>query len=378
MAKQKLVFLIRNIHGNEFGGAEKYQIALAEELKKNGYRAIVFSSSGALRDEAARHGIKAMRAPYCIIQNWSGWRNLLLPCFVLWECYLFVWYLVKILRYRPFALHIQSRDDMVAATLAARTTKRKCFWTDHTDFRFVVWENLNRRFKNPIGKFIYRLAPKVNHITTVSQHEYDFAVNKLGVKLDNFEVVLNGVHDYLKAPKKDFEAKVGYIGRIIDYKGVGELIEAFKAVGAENKKASLHLYGTGTEADVAHYMKMAKDCPAIVFHGFTDKPMEAMADVDIFVLPSYHEGLSLSLLEATMMQKIIIASGVDGNLEIIEDKKNGLLVPPKDVEALAEALKHALDYKQSKKLAVAARKTFEEKFDFSKIVKEQIVKMYEN
>jgi glycosyltransferase involved in cell wall biosynthesis len=98
----------------------------------------------------------------------------------------------------------------------------------------------------------------------------------------------------------------------------------------------------------------------------------------IFVLPSYHEGLSLALLDAAMMQKALIATDIDGNPEIVKDKETGLLVKPRDVDSLAEALDKLLSSPTlQKKYAQNARKLYEEKYDFPTIVKEQIIPIYE-
>ena len=99
---------------------------------------------------------------------------------------------------------------------------------------------------------------------------------------------------------------------------------------------------------------------------------------EFFVLPSYHEGLSLALLDAAMMQKTLIATDVDGNPEIVIDKKTGLLVKARDVDSLADALDKLLSSPSLQdKYAANARKLFLDKYDFPTIVKEKIIPIYE-
>lgn len=372
----KKVFLIRGISPDAYGGAEKYQITLGSELLKNGYEPIIVTPSKKLLEEATEAGIKTIKSPFNKQQNWSGYRNLFLPAFVIWEIYLYFWYLFKVLKYRPKVLHVQSRDEFIAATLVGKNTKTKVVWTDHSDLRLVVWENIDKKFKNPIGKYIFKLAKYPAKITTISNYEYDFVSKIIPKQLSNFVVVPNGAFDCLKQyPTKKHHNVVGFLGRIIDYKGVKELILAFDKVSKKHQDAKLIIYGTGDNDD---YYKKLSGNKAIKFMGYTSEPLKAYAEMGIFVLPSYHEGLSLALLDAAMMQKAMVATDIDGNPEIVIDKKTGLLVKAQDVDSLADALDKLLSSPSLQdKYAANARKLFLEKYDFPTIVREKIVPIYE-
>lgn len=372
----KRIFLIRGISPDAYGGAEKYQITLGGELLKNGYEPIIVTPSKKLLEEATEAGIKTIKSPFNKQQNWSGYRNLFLPAFVIWEIYLYFWYLFKVLKYRPKVLHVQSRDEFIAATLVGKNTKTKVVWTDHSDLRLVVWENIDKKFKNPIGKYIFKLAKYPAKITTISNYEYDFVSKIIPKQLSNFVVVPNGAFDCLKQyPAKKHHNVVGFLGRIIDYKGVKELILAFDKVSKKHQDAKLIIYGTGDNDD---YYKKLSGNKAIKFMGYTSEPLKAYAEMGIFVLPSYHEGLSLALLDAAMMQKAMIATDIDGNPEIVIDKKTGLLVKAQDVDSLADALDKLLSSPSLQdKYAANARKLFLDKYDFPTIVKEKIIPIYE-
>ena len=373
---KKTVFLIRGIWPEAYGGAESYQVYLGTELKKNGYNPIVVTSSIKLLKEAKKAGLETIKAPYNKQQNWSGYRNLFLPAFMIWENHLTRWYTKKIKEYNPDILHVQSRDEFIAATLAGKKMNKKVIWTDHSDLRLVAWENINIKYKNPIGKYIFKLANIPAKITTISEYEYNFVNKIIPRKLSNFVVVPNGSFDHMKDyPRKDCHNVVGFVGRIVDYKGVEELIRAFDIVSKKHKDAQLLIYGTGENVD---YYKNLSENKNIIFKGYTNEPYKAYSEMGIFVLPSYHEGLSLALLDAAMIQKALIATDIDGNPEIVKDKETGLLVKPRDVDSLAEALDKLLSSPTlQKKYAQNARKLYEEKYDFPTIVKEQIIPIYE-
>lgn len=376
MSKKKKILLVRNIHLSAFGGAETYQIILSKCLKEDGFDPIIFSSSGPLLKTARLKGQKAHRSFYLPVQNWSGFRNLFLPLYFVWQLLLFIWYLFVIIIFRPKALQLQSRDDLIAGTLAGKLLRRKVIWTDHSDLRLVIWENIDKKYKNPIGKVILKLANLADSITTVSDYEYQY-INRLIAprKLKKFKVVKNGAMDsYAKYSEiKPNTNSIAFVGRLEDYKGVIELAEAFQVISQKHPNAKLYFYGDGPMRDKLNSYKNKN----IFINGYTNKPLKAIAESSIFVLPSYHEGLSLSLIDAAMMRRSIIATNVDGNPEIVVDKKTGLLIPPKDIKSLADALDKFLSSPEyAEKLASHARRFYVDNFDFEKIVKEQLVKLY--
>ena len=112
--------LVRNVHPKDFGGAEKYQLELAKLLKKNQLNPIIITSSIKLQQEAKAASIRVIHAPYCRKQNWSGLSNFLLPVYFLWQIFLTFWYVVKLHTEKINCLHLQSRDDLLAGTLAAK------------------------------------------------------------------------------------------------------------------------------------------------------------------------------------------------------------------------------------------------------------------
>ena len=372
----KTVMLVRNVVPEYYGGGESYQLLLAEELKKHDFLPVIVTSSEKLLKEAGRLGYEAVRAPFCKNQNWSGWRNILRPIYYIWQIRLQKWYQKQIKKYNPVALNIQSRDDWIAATLAGKKCGVKVLWTDHIDFRTWVLKNVNVKYKNFIGKWILKLADIPEKIIMISDYEYGaFKKTVAPRKFDNLVVIKNGVEDLAEKYKDIIPQSKSfcYVGRLIDYKGIKELIKAFREVN----DGVLNIYGSGV--DVERYKKLAGDNERIIFHGFTDEPLKAMAENEIFILPSYYEGLSIALIEAAMMGKTIIATNVDGNPEVAKDNETGILVPAKNVDALAKAMKYVLENRgAAKKLGENARNFYKENFDFDKIFEEKMLPLYNN
>lgn len=373
------VGLVRNVAPKDFGGAEKFQLELAKQLQLNHLNPIIITSSIKLQQEAKAVKIEVICAPYCRKQNWSGLSNLLLPFYFLWQIFLTFWYIVKLHTQKIDCLHLQSRDDMFAGTLAAKLSHRRAIWTDHADFRAFIFQNINQKYKNTIGKFLYKLSYSTSAITTVSQHEYCAVTKMLKPKhLPNFQVVLNGVVDTFNNEAKIVNTKnrnLTFLGRLCIEKGINELLEAFTTLSVKYQDVILHLYGDG---EIKTTLQKKYPQKNIIWHGYTNNPRQAILDSSIFILPSYKEGLSLALLEACMLERAIITTDIDGNLEVIENYQNGLLVPSKNVDKLRIAIQTLLDDEAlRKRLAHSARKTYLDRFSFSKIVKEQLIPIIE-
>ena len=112
-------------------------------------------------------------------------------------------------------------------------------------------------------------------------------------------------------------------------------------------------------AGEVHFLGQRRDVPDL---------LNAM---DIFVLPSYSEGLSLALLEAMAAGLPVIATAVGGLPEVVTDGDNGLLIPPRDAAALAGALERLLaDPALAQRLGANAREHVREHFSLDRLGRE--------
>ncbi len=375
---KRKVFLIRNVAPEMYGGGETYQLKIAQLLKNNGFEPYIVSASKELLRVAKNSGFKVIESIYIERQNWSGWKNLLFPLYFLRILKLRKWYRDIFKKHKPQTINIQSRDDWIAATGVAKKMGITVLWTDHMDFRSWVLKNVEKPYKNIIGKWVLRCAQKADKIIMISDFEREYFEGKVFQReYSNIVTIKNGVldeYDSFKSVKQKKDSII-YIGRIVEYKGVRELIKAFEVVSRKYPNAVLNIYGDGENLE--EYKKLAENDNRISFYGRTDEPLKRIAENEIFVLPSYREGLSLSLLDAAMMQKIIIASKVDGNPEVVINKRTGILVPAKNENELADALKWVLGNKdEAKRMARDGRKYFKENFDLETIFLRKMLSLY--
>lgn len=139
-----------------------------------------------------------------------------------------------------------------------------------------------------------------------------------------------------------------YLGLIIERKGIYDLLDVIYDHKLEfTGKLMLHIGGNG-EVDKLNKMIADKELQDIVtFEGWVDgeKKVRLLNLCDVFILPSYVEGLPLSILEAMAYNMAIISTRVGGIPSLITDKKNGFLFEPGDKYAIFSSVNSLLNDK---------------------------------
>lgn len=375
----KNITLIRNAQPYDFGGGERFPVLLAKVLKDKNLNPIVISRSSKLIAFANDSSLRTVKGWWWKKQNWSGASILLTPVYLSWQILLYFYYLILFTTYKVDVAHIQSKDDFIAGTLAARTLGIRVVWTDHADLKHI-WQNITVWYKNPIGKIIYAIAKLTNTITVVSNSELNLVSDNLpenSVIRTKMKVVYNGAFDTRGQYQKQASDTlvISFAGRLVHDKGVGELIDAFISINKKYPNTKLEILGHGPDA--AHFKAMSNSNTSIKFHGHQNNPLAHLSQSDIFIHPTYHEGFSLSLVEASMLGLPIIATDVGGNPEIIIDHETGLLVPVKDSVEIAKKIEELITNPELRNtLGSNARAQYLKKFQFDSIVKEEFIPLY--
>jgi glycosyltransferase involved in cell wall biosynthesis len=130
-----------------------------------------------------------------------------------------------------------------------------------------------------------------------------------------------------------------YTGRLHEAKGLHDLIRAWPAVLARWPYARLWLVGDGPEREELYESILDQGLRGIVsMPGAFDDVQDVLNAADVFVLPSYQEGMSISLLEAMATGVPVVASDIEGNRLLVEHERHGLLVPVREPLRIAQAI----------------------------------------
>lgn len=200
-----------------------------------------------------------------------------------------------------------------------------------------------------------RIASKV---VAVSSQVRDYAIEREKIRPDKIQVIENGIEPL---DLKTLEAKeraalrreldvhadgklLLTVGRLTIQKGHTVLLKAIAKIAEEAPKAVFAFAGEGKQ--LSRLESEAADlgiAARIRFLGVRRDVARLLLASDIFVQPSLWEGLSLAMLEALLSGIPVLATEVEGVVDVIENGKTGLLVPPDDAGALAKAITRLLD-----------------------------------
>ena len=165
---------------------------------------------------------------------------------------------------------------------------------------------------------------------------------------------------------------IGAIGRLDRVKGVEYLLRAAAKVILKTPDAAFLIVGDGSQREAMEQLARSLGIShRVVFTGQRDDVPELLAVMDVLVLPSLYEGLPNAVLEAMAAGKPVIATRVGGTPEVVEDEVTGLLVPPRDPEALAQAIIALLqDRERAKAMGRAGRERVEKHFSVERMVQQ--------
>lgn len=178
-----------------------------------------------------------------------------------------------------------------------------------------------------------------------------------GVDLDKWKV--------LPYPETDMTYFL-YAGRIMKEKGIQELFDAADALHGEKVTFAIAGYCDEDWEETLHEKEQEG---SILYLGFHTDMHEFYEKASAVVLPTYHEGMSNVLMEASACGRPVIATNISGCREIFEDKVTGFGFAPKSSEALIDALKKFLSLPQSarKAMGLSGREKMEREFDRRKV-----------
>ncbi len=172
-----------------------------------------------------------------------------------------------------------------------------------------------------------------------------------------------------------------FVGRIVGDKGVNELVEAFTKIHDKYEHTKLVLVGRYEEnLDPVKPLTLQriKANPAIDACGpkYGDDLLKEYVKADCFVMPSYREGFPNTPMEAGAMGLPNIVTDINGSREIVVDGENGLIVPPRTVQPLYEAMERILtDNVLREKMMQNARPMIQSRFERS-FVQDCLIKYY--
>lgn len=310
------------------GGAERMLISLVEALPKHEYRSLVcLLKEGWLNQELQRRGVETVVIPQprSVDVNW------------LWA----VWHLVRtrhidLMHSHEFAMNTYgSLISLIAGIPQIATVHGKNYY-----------------YKRWYRRLAYRFVARHGRMVAVSEDCRRFLSDNVGVPLEKILTIYNGIPTERYEPSSSIRTDIrsalgvtsdqpviGTVGNLYPVKGQTYLVQAMSVIVRHWPDCRLIIAGRGELESVLK--REAKELGIernVMFLGYRPDVPELLQAVDIFVLPSLSEGLSLSILEAMAAAKPVVATAVGGNPEVILNSETGYLVPSANPAALAEKI----------------------------------------
>ena len=238
--------------------------------------------------------------------------------------------------------------DGCATVLASRALGKPCVVKVHgTDVNVVLQSGAAR-------KIAARILPLADAVVAVSRALARELIC-LGVPRERVHLVANGVDRALFFPRAraavrrklgvDEDARIVlFAGRLEAQKGIHELLDAFERVRARVPRSLLVLAGDGEAGEEvrARVARWGQDTTRLLGPTPHADIAEWMGACDVLALPSWAEGTPNVVLEALASGRPVVATRVGGIPDVLSDERAGILVPPRDARALADALATAL------------------------------------
>ncbi len=234
----------------------------------------------------------------------------------------------------------------------------------------------NKGLKAAIARYMYKINSRhADRFFFLNSANLERFVNSKISTKDNSYIMNGEGIDTEKFYLTAMEDKTEFImvARLLFDKGIVEYLEAARAIKRLYPDVIFKLAGSFDKGNPTVLPKEDLDKfiedNTINYLGYCDNIIEHVSSSTCVVLPSYHEGLSVSLLEGCSLGKPIIASNIPGCKELINNSENGFLCEPKSTSSLIECLEkfHHLSYENKKKFGMNSRKLVEQKFSSDSI-----------
>jgi glycosyltransferase involved in cell wall biosynthesis len=286
-------------------------------------------------------------------------------------------------RVQPDLAHHVAVKPVLYGSIAARLSRTRAVVNALAGLGYVASSSdLRARLLRPAIQTAYRLLLNRRGSRLIVQNPDDVAAFTRSKLVDRERVAMirgSGVDTafYTPVPEPEGPCLVVLPARLLRDKGVVEFAEAARRLRAQGSGARFALVG---EPDPSHPAQIAeseierwRSEGLIEYWGWRDDMRTVYQQANVVCLPSYREGLPKALLEAAACARAIVTCDVPGCREIVRDGDNGLLVPARSVEPLAQALQRLIeDGGLRQRMGARGRERVVSEFSLDKVIEDTL------
>lgn len=282
-------------------------------------------------------------------------------------------------------LHAHSSKGALVGRLAAVVARTPVvIFTAHNSIFYEEWPGWKKRLFASVEKFLARFTDRIITVSDALKQEImemeglpskQITTIYNGIEVDKFTGKSDPLHIRKSMNIPELGPVVGTIARLAPQKGISFFLKAASLL--KEYQVNFVIIGDGPLEESLKQEAVDLGLQGrVTFTGRREDISDILSTLDIFVLPSVTEGLPLTILEAMAAGKPIVATRVGGIPEVIVDGKTGIIVPPKDPEAMAVALASLLGGREKMaKIGLAGQKLVKDKFTIDTMV-ERTMNLY--
>jgi len=284
---------------------------------------------------------------------------------------------------QPDLVHLHTVKPALYGSLAAHRARVRVIRSVTGRGYVFLGNDFKAGWLRPVVKALFRFAMRSGFTLFENETDRQYFIGEKLVKKecsDLIEGVGVDTQFYQPLPEPDGTPVVLMASRMLWDKGVETLVQAARLLQTK-VKARVVLVGEpdpGNPASIAVETLQRWQAEGLVeWWGWQNDMRSAFAACHLVTLPSFGEGIPTVLLEAAACGRSIVTTDVPGCREVVQDGVNGLLVPPRDPDALAAALARLIgDPRLRGKMSLSSRKIAVDRFDSQKII-DQTLAIYQ-
>lgn len=353
------------------GGVPVYVAHLARGLTSRGHHVVVAGPpNAAIRGEIEDAGVRYL--PLAISPELRPRQDLRL-----------LRRLVALLRTGNFdAMHAHAQKAGLVGRLAGMIARVPVLYTANcfTYRTQLLKARPSARVRYVAAKAMERLLGRIaGGIIAVADEERQAALDDRLARPERVHLVLTGVEvepdvqpDPALVAFRGEGPLFGFVATLRDQKGLPVLLDALELLAARGGAPRVAIVGNGPLwGEVQQRLAAGSLGQTTLLVPFEDRSEPYLAALDALVLPSLWEGLPLAVLEAMFLGVPVVATAVGGTAEAVRHERTGLIVPPGDALALADAMaRMAVDPDLRERMGSAARQEAEQRFTVDRMVRE--------
>lgn len=369
----KVVHVITRLN---IGGTTKHVVMLARSLDRAGWTPVLVAGrvdefEGDMSDFAAAHEVQVVEIP--TLRNRAGPLADLASLIALYRLFR---------RERPDIVDLHLFKARLLGGLAARLARVPVvvetfhgtlfaeYYPPVVSWGLKVMERALARLMSVVIAVSSSVAEELVRLGVTPASK----VSVIPVGLDLAPFLPSGrsgmLREELRVPEGTF--LVGAVGRLVPIKGWRYFIDAAACIVRRIPHTWFVIVGDGPEAAaLRRQVGNARLESEVRFLGWRRDPEQLYPDLDVVALPSLNEGTPVSVIEAMASGRAVVATSVGGVPDVVEDGVTGVLVPPRDAQALAEAVIRLLENPSERcRFGAAARERIRGRFDADRLARD--------